>query len=180
MYEFLAVLLAFPLLMSAASFIWGKALGDPSNFPAHPILYNILISVQILAVLIVFIYQAPLSFILLSLLYLSQAVGVLIIMRKKGKVECGCLGPQVNSKLSYKLVLLNLSFALAALIICYLTYSIYDPVIMLEGAVIYVILILLALFIAVGVPDALYAIAAYRSAARLNRQVVVKQRGGRS
>ncbi|MFD1135070.1 MULTISPECIES: MauE/DoxX family redox-associated membrane protein [Paenibacillus] len=178
MYGFLTVLMTFPLLMSSASFFWGKALGDPSNFPAHPFLYDLLISVQILTALIVFIYQAPLSFILLSLVYLSQAVGVLIIMRNKGKVECGCLGPQVNSRLSYKLVLLNLSFVCAGIIICYLTYPIYDPVIMLEGAFIYMIVMLLALFIAVGVPDALYATTAYRSAARLNRQVVVKQRGG--
>ncbi|SFS51137.1 MauE/DoxX family redox-associated membrane protein [Paenibacillus sp. 453mf] len=178
MYELLAILMSFPLLMSAASFIWGKVLGDPSNFPAHPSLYKALISVQILAALIVFIYQSSFSFILLSLVYLSQAIGVLFIMHTKGKVACGCLGPQVSSNLSYKLVLLNLLFVFAGIWICYFTYQFYEPVIIPEGVLIYMILVLLALLIAVGVPDALYAIAAYRSVASLNRQVISKRGGG--
>ncbi|MCM3782650.1 hypothetical protein M3231_06675 [Neobacillus mesonae] len=179
MYYLLAILFTFPVMMSIASSLWGKVLGDPTNFPAHPYLYRILITAQILCALVVFIYHSAISFLILSLVYLAQCVGVLVLIHTKGKVECGCLGPQVGSRLSYSLVLLNLLFTLAGCLFSYVAQYMSNPVLMLEGAFIFVMLLLLALLVVVGIPDARYAIKAYRAAGAVYHPTINK-RGGNS
>ena len=115
MHELLAISVTLPMLLSVVSFGWSRVFGDPDLFPGGPRLHMMLILSQLLLVTMVYCFPSWISFLGISLLYFVQGLGVAYFIRKKGRVDCGCLGPQINSKLGFPLMWFNLAMGLMGL-----------------------------------------------------------------
>ncbi|ANA82761.1 hypothetical protein C7121_19510 [Paenibacillus glucanolyticus] len=166
MYELVAISVTLPMLLSVVSFVWSRIFGDPDHFPGSARLHAQLILSQVVSITLIYCFPSAVSFLIISVLYFTQGLGVAYFIRIKGRVDCGCLGPQINSKLGWPLILFNLvmgSIGLAA-------YSnpdwfVYGYSFAITGLLMEAMLLLLALLIMVGVPDALHAIRLYRDIA---------------
>ncbi|KOP67958.1 hypothetical protein AMS62_23910 [Bacillus sp. FJAT-18019] len=162
MHELLAISVTFPMLLSVASFGWSRVFGDRDLFPGSARLHVLLILLQVLSVTMVYCYPSRLSFLGISLLYLVQGVGVSYFIRKKGRVDCGCLGPQINSKLGFPLMWFNLAMGLMGLAYSHPVWFAHSHSFTITGLLLEGMLLLVTLLIIVGIPDALYAIRVYR------------------
>jgi len=165
MYELLAIFVTLPMLLSVASFGWSRVFDDPDLFPGSVRLHALLILLQVLSVTMVYVYPSQLSFLGISSLYFIQGMGVAYFMWKKGRVDCGCLGPQINSKLGYPLIGFNLMMGLMGLAYSHPVWFAHSTSFTITGLLLEGILLLVTLFIIVGIPDALYAIRVYREIA---------------
>ncbi|MGG3279353.1 MauE/DoxX family redox-associated membrane protein [Paenibacillus solani] len=165
MHELLAISVTLPILLSVVSFGWSRVFGDPDLFPGSGRLHVLLILLQVLSVTMVYCYPSRLSFLGISLLYFVQGLGVAYFIRKKGRVDCGCLGPQINSKLGFPLIVLNLLMGLMGLLYSHPVWFVHSHSFTITGLMLEGMLLLVTLLIIVGVPDALYAIRVYREVA---------------
>lgn len=166
MVELLAISVTLPMLLSVASFGWSRVFGDPDLFPGSARLHILLILLQVLSVTMVYGYPSRLSFLGISLLYFIQGMGVAYFIRKKGRVDCGCLGPQINSKLGFPLILFNLLMGLIGLVYSHPAWFVHSHSFTITGLLLEGMLLLVTLLIIVGIPDALYAIRVYREIAK--------------
>lgn len=165
MHELLAISVTLPMLFSVASFGWSRLFGDPDLFPGSARLHILLILLQVLSVTMVYGYPSQLSFLGISFLYFVQGMGVAYFMWQKGRVDCGCLGPQINSKLGFPLIVFNLLMGLMGLAYSHPVWFAHSTSFTVTGVLLEGMLLMVALFIIVGVPDALYAIRVYRELA---------------
>lgn len=165
MYDLLAISVTLPMLLSVVSFGWSRAFGDPDRFPGSARLHALLILLQVLSVTMVYSFPSRYSFLGISFLYFVQGVGVAYFIRKKGRVDCGCLGPQISSKLGFPLIGINLAMGLMGLAYSYPDWFAHRHSFDVTGLLMEGMMLLLSLFIIIGVPDALHAIRIYREIA---------------
>ncbi|MGC6587191.1 MauE/DoxX family redox-associated membrane protein [Paenibacillus sp. Dod16] len=165
MYDLLAISVTLPMLLSVVSFGWSRAFGDPDRFPGSARLHALLILLQVLSVTMVYGFPSRYSFLGISLLYFVQGVGVAYFIRKKGRVDCGCLGPQISSKLGFPLIGFNLAMGLMGLAYSHPVWFAHRHSFDVTGLLMEGMMLLLSLFIIIGVPDALHAIRIYREIA---------------
>lgn len=169
----------FPMLLSLAGYGWSSYFGDPDRFPGSPRLHCLLIILQLLAVTMVYAYPSSLSLYLLAIIYAGQGIGVVYYIWKKGKVDCGCMGPQIQSKLGFPLFFLNMLMAALCLVWNLLHGFAVEKAFVPLGLLLEGMLFLLSLVIIVGVPDAIHAIRMYRELAAPLVPKVVKARRAR-
>ncbi|MEF7437898.1 hypothetical protein V4V36_01150 [Paenibacillus lautus] len=165
MYDVLAISVTLPMLLSVASYVWSRAFGDPDPFPGGARLHVLLILLQILTVTLVYSFPSLISFLGISLLYFIQGLGVAYFIRIKGRVDCGCFGPQISSRLGFPLIGFNLAMGFAGLACSYAGLLAFHQSFTVTGLLLECMMLLLALFVVVGVPDALHAIRIYREIA---------------
>lgn len=161
MYEFAAISATFPMLLSVTSYIWSAFFGDPDRFPGSPRLHALLVLLQFLAVTMVYGYPSSMSFVLLSVLYFTQGIGVVYSIRKKGRVDCGCLGPQFHSRLGWPLIAVNGLMGMLSWGWSHPAWFIYPEAVALNGFLLEGMLLLVSLLVIVGIPDAVHAIRIY-------------------
>lgn len=165
MYDVLAIFVTLPMLLSVASYAWGRAFGDPDPFPGGAGLHVLLILLQILTVTLVYSFPSLISFLGISLLYFIQGLGVACFIRIKGRVDCGCFGPQISSRLGFPLIGFNLAMGFAGLVCSSSARLAFQQSFTVTGLLMEGMILLVALFVVVGVPDALHAIRIYREIA---------------
>ncbi|MGG4094267.1 MauE/DoxX family redox-associated membrane protein [Paenibacillus lautus] len=164
-YALLAISVTLPMLLSVVSFGWSRVFGDPDLFPGSARLHVLLTLLQVLSVTLVYCFPSRLSFLGISLLYFVQGLGVAYFIWKKGRVDCGCLGPQINSKLGFPLIGFNLAMGLMGLAYSHPVWFAHSHSFAVTGLLMEGMMMLLSLFIIIGVPDALHAIRIYREIA---------------
>lgn len=179
MYDLFAISVTLPMLLSVASYAWSRIFGDPDLFPGSARLHVLLILSQALSITFIYCFPSSVGFLIISALYLTQGLGVAYFIKKKGRVDCGCLGPQINSKLGLPLILFNFAMGFIGLT----AYSnpdwfVYSHSFAVTGLLVEGMLLLLALLIIVGVPDALHAIRIYRDIAAPHYSKLKKFEGG--
>ncbi|ANY75891.1 hypothetical protein BBD41_26785 [Paenibacillus ihbetae] len=165
MYEFAAISSTFPMLLSVTGYIWSAFFGDPDRFPGSPRLHALLVLLQFLTVTMVYGYPSSMSFVLLSVLYFTQGIGVVYYIRKKGRVDCGCLGPQFHSRLGWPLIAVNGLMGMLSWGWSHPSWFIYPEAVALNGFLLEGMLLLVSLLVIVGIPDAVHAIRIYRELA---------------
>lgn len=177
MYANIAVTLAvtFPMLLSIASYGWSSLFGDPDRFPGSPRVHRLLIVLQLAAVTAAYAYPSSLSLYVLAFVYAGQGIGVVYYIRRRGRVECGCLGPQIQSKLGLPLFFFNMLTAALCLAwnfwFDFTGQATFVPYgLLLEG-----MLLLLSLVVVVGIPDAVHAIRIYKELAAPHVPKVIKR-----
>lgn len=163
-----AILVSLPMFFSIASYLWGKIFNDPHHFPGNSLAHFLLIALQFVAVTLLYGISLASGLLTLFFVYIIQAVGVIYFLLRHGKLDCGCFGPQISSKLSYKLAVLNGMIGVCSFMLFLwgvlgetgLTFAVS-----IEGLFIEFILLIFALMYVVGLLDSLYAIRAYRAIA---------------
>ncbi len=177
MYDLTAILLTLPMLFSIVSYIWSKIFRDPHHFPGNSQIHLLLIVMQFISVTILFTISTAMGLLSLSILYLIQGIGVLYYLQRNGRIDCGCFGSQIASKLSYRLAAGNGILAVISLLIFisrWLQTKELPLSLSLEGLMMEVLCMIVALVCVVGVPDAIYAIRAYRAIAAIYVEKITK------
>ncbi|WP_211750380.1 MauE/DoxX family redox-associated membrane protein [Paenibacillus sp. Marseille-Q4541] len=168
MNEIAAVFVSFPMFLSIVSYIWSKVFRDPHHFPGNSHTHLILIMMQFISVTLLFGVSSVAGLLFISLLYFIQGIGVVYFLLRNGKVDCGCFGSQIPSKLSYRLAAGNGLMTIISLYLFLFSLTQGDTgffSLSLEGLIVELMMMLIALLCIVGVPDAIYAIRAYRAIA---------------
>ena len=159
--KMLSILATFPLLASIVTYFWGSIFNDESETVLNTN-HKFLIACQIVVVSLFYLTSFSVySTFLLAGLYVSQAIGILVLLKKKGNASCGCFGSQINSTLSVKLSMFNLLLAIISLLGVYYS-SINFSINVFQGAFLLISLALVSLVVVIGIPDAIYAIQAYK------------------
>lgn len=177
MYDLTAMLLTLPMLFSIVSYIWSKIFRDPHHFPGNSHMHLLLIVMQFISVTILFTISSAMGLLSLSVLYLIQGIGVIYYLQRNGRVDCGCFGSQIASKLSYRLAAGNGILAVISLFIFmdrWLQTKELPLSLSLEGLLMELLCMIFALVCVVGVPDAVYAIRAYRAIAATYVEKITK------
>lgn len=177
MYDLTAIFLTLPMLFSIVSYIWSKIFRDPHHFPGNSHMHLLLIVMQFISVTIFFVISSAAGLFSLSVLYLVQGIGVIYFLLRNGRVDCGCFGSQIASKLSYRLGAGNGILAVISLIVfmnLWLQTKELQLTLSLEGLMLELLCMIFALVCVVGVPDAIYAIRAYRAIAATYRKKITK------
>ena len=101
MYDLLAISVTLPMLLSVVSFGWSRAFGDTDRFPGSARLHALLILLQVLSVTMVYGFPSRFSFLVISLLYFVQGVGVAYFIRKReGGLRLSRASDQLQARLS--------------------------------------------------------------------------------
>ncbi|MBD7968396.1 MauE/DoxX family redox-associated membrane protein [Paenibacillus gallinarum] len=177
MYDLTAMLLTLPMLFSIVSYIWSKIFRDPHHFPGNSHMHLLLIVMQFISVTILFTISSAMGLLSLSILYLTQGIGVIYYLQRNGRVVCGCFGSQIASKLSYRLATGNgilAGLSLWMFMHRWLQTRELQFSLSLEGLMMELLCMIFALVCVVGVPDAIYAIRAYRAIAATYYEKITK------
>ncbi|GAB6931101.1 hypothetical protein JCM10914A_50840 [Paenibacillus sp. JCM 10914] len=180
MYELLILPLTLPMLLSVTGYAWGRIFADVDPFPGTARTHALLILAQTLSLILVYVYQAQISLFIISMLYFIQGVGVVYFLATRGKVDCGCLGPQVRSQLGVPLVALNVFMGMLGLGLGVWGWIELDSLIVWEGLLQLFMLLLLALLLIVGIPDGRHAISLYRKMAAPHDARMKREKEGQS
>ncbi|WP_454191511.1 MauE/DoxX family redox-associated membrane protein [Paenibacillus sp. Marseille-Q7038] len=177
MYDLTAIFLTFPMFFSIVSYTWSKIFRDPHHFPGNSHMHRLLIVMQLISVTILLTISSVAGLLSLSILYLIQGIGVIYYLQRKGRVDCGCFGSQMASKLSYRLATGNGILAVISLSMFlhrWLQTRELPLSLSLEGLIIELLCMIFALVCVIGVPDAIYAIRAYRAIAATYYKKITK------
>lgn len=175
-----ALVVTFPILLSIAAYGWSSVFGDPHRFPGSPRVHRFLVICQFAGVTAVYAFPSSYSLYLLASIYAGQGFGAAYYIHKKGRVDCGCLGPQVQSKLGLPLVVINILFAgiciISSITYGFISQEVAEPRLVPVGLLLEAMLLLLSLVVIVGVPDAVHAIRLYRRMAARHAPKVLKRK----
>lgn len=153
--------------MSITSFIWANVFQDEEKFPGSHNQHMALIAGQSFVLVLIYSgWNMKISMIILSLLYLMQAIGVSYYRITKGKVSCGCFGDQSGSQLNWNLAIFNLILGVFSFAVSSLELSLN----FFEGLGLLVIQLVFGLFVVIGVPDGLYAIKSVKDRIKYYRE----------
>lgn len=177
MYDLTAIFLSLPMFFSIVSYIWSRIFRDPHHFPGNSHMHLLLIVMQFISVTILLAISSVVGFLSLFVIYLVQGIGVIYFLLRNGRVDCGCFGSQIASKLSYRLAASNgvlAAISLFMFMLQWLQFRGFSLSLSLEGLLIEFLFMMFALVCVVGVPDALYAIRAYRAIAATYYEKITK------
>ncbi len=168
--NFLVVILTIPFMISIVSYLWARFFEDEERFPGGPSLHALLVVIQFAVLTSYYVgWQQELSTILLAGLYIVQALGVTyFLLNKRSGEDCGCFGSQINSKLDWKLIVLNIGLACGV----FWSTSTHISLSVVEGIGFLCIVAILCLLFSVGIPDGLYAFKGYKRSAKKYYSIV--------
>jgi hypothetical protein len=151
------IIVTIPLVISLVSYFWAKIFEDDDRFPGGPKTHLILIIFQGLVILSTYMFLDSLvTTYIISLIYFSQAIGVIYFLNRKGNVSCGCFGSQVSSRLSKNLIFVNILLSVIPLIVQIPVG--FNPA---EGLMLLILVVITTLVFYIGIPDAVYSIKGY-------------------
>lgn len=177
LYDLIAIFLTLPMFFSIVSYLWSKIFRDPHHFPGNSHMHRLLIVMQLISVTILFVISSVVGLLSLSILYLIQGIGVIYYLQRNGRVDCGCFGSQIASKLSYRLATGNGILAVISFWMFmhrWLQTRELQLSLSLEGFMMELLCMIFALLCVVGVPDAIYVIRAYRAIAATYYEKITK------
>jgi len=158
----IGIVVALPLMVSVATFLWSHVFDDDLPFPAGPQAHRMLVVVQLGIVLWVgTTWWSELSRYTLAVMYAILAAGAAYFRLAKGAVPCGCIGSHPEHRLSWWLVVGDLGLAVAALLSARERVALMP----IQGISLVAMLTLSGLLMTTGLSDAKEAIRGYSRAA---------------